>query len=656
MSAPLPPAKRLLLAFAALFALTAAAYLPALSAGYIWDDEQYVTHNVAVHAPNGLTKIWLDPWSVPQYYPVTMSSFWLENRIFGDRPGPHHATNVLLHALCAMVLWRLLWRLRVRGAWVAAAIFALHPVHVESVAWITERKNVLSGLFFLLSLGAWLRFAPPDAEQRGSRRWYAAALAAFVVALLSKTVAGSMPAVALLIVWWKRGRIRLRDVVPLLPFFVLALAAGSTTAYLEKHRVGAWGPDWDLSAAQRVLIAGRALWFYAGKLIVPAQLTFVYPRFQIVASQLLAWLWPAAAAATLAALWVLRARIGRGPLVACLYFAGVLVPALSFVNVFPMLYSFVADHFQYLASIGLIALAAAGGALACDRIPAGRTLARFVTAAVLATLAFLTWSQARIYHDVETLWRDTLAKNPAAWMARANLASLLHFRAAGIDDPEARRAGLQEAEREYRASLTLRPANLPARIQLSHLYEQVGDFERAHAELRAAAAQENGYPPGSRGYLQHANAWYELGRFLVARGDDAGAIDAFRRAVATRPDFEVALAAYGGALARSGDLEGAEVRLREALAVRPDAADPLNDLAGIYAGRGDLTNAIEMWSKALRSDPNHATAHTNLGAALVLTGRIDEGLPHLHRAVELDPDFALARRNLSDALHRLRKP
>ena len=239
-------------------------------------------------------------------------------------------------------------------------------------------------------------------------------------------------------------------------------------------------------------------------------------------------------------------------------------------------------------------------------------------------------------------------------MARANLASLLYSSASEVADPELRKRRLDEAENEYRVSLALRPENLPARINLAALYEQRGDFDRAEAELRAAAATENRFPAGSRGFLQHADAWYHLGRFLAAHDDNAGAIEAFGRALEIYPDYELVLAALGGALARTGDLAGAEARLREALRILPDAADPLNDLAGILASRGELATAIEMWTRALRSDPNHATAHNNLGAALVLTGRIEEALPHLHRAVELNPDFPLARRNLADALQRLR--
>ncbi len=526
-------------AAAALVLATILAYLPALDAGFLWDDDAYVTHNLAVRSPDGLARIWLEPWASPQYYPVTLSSFWLEYRLWGQAPRGYHLTNVLLHAASAVLVWRILRRLAVPGAWVASAFFALHPVHVESVAWITERKNVLSGLFFLLSLLAWLSFSPLVEAKRGNPRFWAPSFLLFLCALGSKTVTGSLPAVLLLLSFWKRGRIVARDALALVPFFAAGAAMGSLTGWLEKHRVGAWGPDWDLSFVERLLVAGRAVWFYAGKLVWPAGLSFVYPRWEIDASAASQWLWPLAAIATLAALWLARGALGRGPLTAVLYFGGALFPALSFVNVFPMLYSFVADHFQYLASLGLLSLAAAGAASGIRRTLGETKRARGVGAALsllaLSMLAAATWSRASVYRDQETLWRDTIRKNPGAWMARANLASLLHASAPQSSDPAARERMLAEAEQEYLASLSLRPGNSPARMNLAHLYEERGLTDLAEKEFATAAAQPNRYPPGSRGFLQAGDAWYHYARFLADHARLAEAQDAYRRAIGINP-------------------------------------------------------------------------------------------------------------------------
>ena len=283
--------------------------------------------------------------------------------------------------------------------------FRAPPGLVESVSWITERKNVLSAVFYFAAALAYLRFvalAEPGGPNRHRRYWYLGALVLFMAALLSKTVTCTLPAALLLVCWWKKGRVQRGDIFPLLPFFALGVGLGLLTAWIEKYHVGAQGAEWSLTFADRCLIAGRALWFYAGKLVWPAHLTFIYPRWEIDPAVWWQWLFPVAAVGVVAGLWLARRRIGRGPLVAVLFFAGTLGPALGFVNVYPMRYSFVADHFQYLACVGLITLCAAG----LDRIP------RVIPATLVVLLGALTWQQTGIYRNLETLWRDTLAKNP----------------------------------------------------------------------------------------------------------------------------------------------------------------------------------------------------------------------------------------------------
>ncbi|MFZ5830616.1 MAG: O-GlcNAc transferase, partial [Planctomycetota bacterium] len=337
-----------------------AAYIPAIRGGFIWDDDAYVVHNQTLRSLDGLRRIWFEPMSIPQYYPLVHTSFWVEYQAWGLWPAGYHAVNVALHSLTSLMLYVVLRRLALPGAWLASALFAIHPVHVESVAWITERKNVLSGLFYVLSFLAYLRFL--DARKTGARAtwsWYLAACLLFIGAMLSKTVACSLPAAILLVHWWKQGRIGWRELAPTLPLFAVGLSLGLTTAYLERVHVGASGDEFHWTFLERCLIAGRALWFYAAKLLVPVRLTFFYPRWKIDATNPVQWAYPIGAMALVAALWFARHRLGRGPLVAVLFFGGTLFPALGFINVYPMRYSFVADHFQYLASIGILALFAA---------------------------------------------------------------------------------------------------------------------------------------------------------------------------------------------------------------------------------------------------------------------------------------------------------
>lgn len=348
------------------------AYQPVLRGGFIWDDDDYVTNNWTLHDFNGLKHIWFDTQATPQYYPLVHTTFWLEYHAWKLNPVGYHVVNVLLHALGSILLWRVLKRLELPGAWLAAAVFALHPVNVESVAWITERKNVLSAVFFFAAAWAYLRFAGESEGKKRRWSWWLAALCLFVCALLSKTVACSLPAVLLLVRWWKKKRLQAGDVLPMVPFFIAGLWLGLQTARLEEHHVGASGAEWSFSLGERCLIAGRALWFYAGKLVWPVKLTFVYPRWQMDAGIWWQWLFPAAALAIVATLWFARKRIGRGPLVAVLVFAGALFPALGFVNVYPMRFSFVADHFQYLASIGIIVLVTNGMMITLGRWETGK--------------------------------------------------------------------------------------------------------------------------------------------------------------------------------------------------------------------------------------------------------------------------------------------
>ena len=445
--------------------VTFLAYQPVWHAGFIWDDDLYVTVNRALRSLDGLHGIWSKPGTTMQYYPLVFTSFWVEYHFWGLHPFGYHLVNVLLHALNAVLLWRVLRRLEIPGSWLAAAIFAIHPVQVESVAWITERKNVLSGLFYLLAALAYLRFRPltdPKSARVCDWRFYPLVITLFLAALLSKTVTCSLPAALLLLVWWKTGRVGKQDALALAPLFVLGAALGLVTVQMEKH-AGASGAEWTLSFVQRCLLAGRALWFYAGKLFWPHNLTFIYPHWEIDASLAWQYLFPVAAVVVLIALWRLRTRIGRGPLVAVVFFAGTLVPALGFFDLYPFRYSYVADHFQYMACIGLIALTVSAGAAMYQRAGQhGRDSGRLATALVLVLLAVSTWKQARIYQDQETLWRDTLARNPAAWMAHNNLGAILiqqdKIEKAMGHSEQALQLNPDDSEAHYRLGVTLERA------------------------------------------------------------------------------------------------------------------------------------------------------------------------------------------------------
>jgi len=607
-----PAALRLVGGGLLLVLLVCAVYAPVYDAGYIWDDDDYVTENPNLRTGEGLERIWLQPSSLPQYYPLVHTSFWLEYRLWKLEPFGYHLVNVLLHGLNALLLWIVLLRLRVPGAFWAALLFALHPVQVESVAWITERKNVLSGAFFLLALLAYLRFALPErGSPTGERpgrpgRYWLLAFVLFVAALLSKSVTVSLPAVLLLILWWKQGRLGLRDLVPLLPLFAVGLGMASVTVWLERHHVGAMGVEWSFSLLERCLIAGRALWFYALKLFWPAPLIFNYPRWEIDAAQPLAYLYPAGVLVVLAALWGARQRLGRGPLVAVCLFAGMLLPALGFFDIYPMRYSFVADHFQYLASIGLIVLLV--GALfstpALQRGPEGGA-SSIVLAALCCGAALLSFQQSRIYADAETLWLDTVQKNPQSWMAYYHLGWLNN------------RAGNWSAAEDF--------------------YRKAIDHSR---------------PPNRH----HAMAMNNLAMVLARKGDPDQAEAFYRRALAVAPDFATALNNLGSLLRDRQRCDEALAQLDRAVQIDGTQADYHNNRGSSLACLGRLDAAEQAFLLALSLDPDNPAAHYNLANVYGRAGRYPEAERHLDEVVRIGIADPSRLRSVAAAYRRLQRP
>jgi tetratricopeptide (TPR) repeat protein len=552
-------------------------YAPLRSAGFVWDDDQNVVQNMLLRDRAGLRRIWLDPRASQQYYPVTHSSFWLETQLWGVDARPFHFTNVLLHALNGLLLWRVLLLLGLPGAYLAALVFAVHPVMTESVAWITERKNVLSLALALGALATYLRFAPPESERVGARRFglYALSLGLFVLALLAKTVVCSLPAAILVIRWWKHGRIRAGDLLLLLPFFVLGAAAGLFTAWLEQHHVGAVGTEWALTPVDRLLIGGRALWFYAGKLVWPHPLIFFYPRWQIDPGTLWQFVPPVAAVAAAAVLWAARGRIGRGPLAAGLLYAGILLPALGFFDVYAFRYSFVADHFQYHASPALLALFAAVGAQSAERLGAqARNAARGVAAGMLVTLGALTFMEAREYRDLETLYRSTIAANPEAWNAQLNLAN--HLSSTGRNQealPLAREAvrlapRVADAHNTLGAALYLTAVESPA-LAPSRLPEAIEAFANA---LSIAP--------------DHLDALHNGAVALGAAGRHAEAAGYYARVLELEPADVDARVGLGRSLLMLGRRQEAEAQLREALRREPGRTDAQQALAAATGAAG----------------------------------------------------------------------
>jgi len=337
---------------ALLAALVLLAYLPVLQAGFIWDDDKHLTENPCIVGPLGFAGIWTT--SEATYYPLVLTTFWVEHALWGLAPLPYHLVNILVHAAAAIVFWVVLRQLLVPGAWIGAALWALHPVQVESVAWVTELKNTQSGLFWLVAIFFFLKWR----RSRGAAP-YAAALLCAIAAILSKSSTVMLPVVLALCAWWEERRWDWRHAIPLAPFFFISAAASAWTIWEQKFHAGALGEEWAQTWPERIIIAGRDVWFYLGKLLWPHPLVFIYPRWRIDGSEAVAYAPALAAVAALAVFWWQRNRWGRAAWFVSAYFVVALFPVLGFFNVYFFRYSFVGDHFQYLASMAPAALAGA---------------------------------------------------------------------------------------------------------------------------------------------------------------------------------------------------------------------------------------------------------------------------------------------------------
>jgi protein O-mannosyl-transferase len=564
--------------------VTMLAYQPAWHGGLLWDDDNCTTPP-ELRSLDGLRRIWFQPRATAQYYPLLFSSYWLQQRLWGDSPSGYHLVNLLLHIGCVVLVLKILRFLRIPGAELATIVFALHPVNVETVAWIAERKNTLSGIFALAATFSYLKF-----DENRSRRSYMLAIGLFLLGLLSKTAIVTLPLVWLVIFWWKRGAISWRrDVVPSIPFFFLSAAAGLVTRWFENTGIGYKARTLDLSLVERCLIAGRAFWFQLGNLFWPSNLMFVYPRWEINA----VWwqyLFPVAVLGLLVILWSLR-RWSRAPLAGVLVYILLLLPSLGFLNIYFFIYSFVADHWQYLACLGIITPCASGIVLLAERPKRWRAwLEPGVTLVIAGVLFVITSQQSRMYTDAETLYRTTIAHNPGCWMAYDHLVNILY--------------------------------------QTNRIPEATDLFEQA---LR----------------VKPAVAHYSLGNALLQKGKTSEAIDHYKQASRIDPDYAEAHNNLGSALFLTGRTSEAIDQYEEALRINPTYAHAHNNLGNALVQTGRASEAIDHYKEALRMNPNSASSHSNLGAALGQMGRIPEAIEEVKAALRINPNDIDARNNLA---------
>ena len=668
-----------------LIALVFVAYARVFNAGFIWDDESHLTQNPCIAGPLGLKEIWTTTRAV--YYPLVLTTFWALHKVVGFNPCPYHLLNVLLHAGSALLLWQVLRQLNVRGAWLGAALWALHPVMVQSVAWVTELKNTQSCLFYLLSIFYFLNWencsrrrmgdayashreavtddsgnqggALSRSPQRrtGDRRslLFALSLVFFVLATLSKPSVVMLPVVLVLCIWWRTGRIRRSNVSAVLPFALVSVVASAWTIFEQKFHAGATGAEWAQTWPERLIIAGRGIWFYLANLVWPHPLIFIYPRWEIDSSRVTAYLPLLLALAGLLVLWLVHAKWSRAIFFAAAYYVVSLFPVLGFFDVFFFRYSFVSDHFQYLASVGPLALAGAGIAVAASlweerASPTGRQLqagtpttaqgaavshrpgalrsAPFLgfCAALLLLLGFLTWQQTLIYHDLVTLYTSILTRNPGCWMAHYNLGIVLNGR--GRTD---------EAIAHYQQAIELRPGYAEAHYNLGRLLAQKGQLDDAVTHYEKALEIN----PAD------AEAQNNLGVTLFGDGRVDEAIAHYQEALKIRPDYAEASCNLARALLSKGDLDGAIARYSACLTVSPNQPEVQYDLASALLRRGRSEEAIMHYKKVLELRPDSADAYANLGSALLANGRVRDAIAAYRNALRTAPENVPAQSNLA---------
>jgi protein O-mannosyl-transferase len=685
-----------------LFLATLFSHFQAIGGGFIWDDDAHVTR-LDLRSLGGLWDIWFKLGATQQYYPLLHSLFWFEHALWGDTAFFYHIANIFFHTIASLLVVVLIRKLSIPGAWVAGFIFALHPIHVESVAWITEQKNTVSGIFYLLSAIYYLNY---DCDRKSKSYFYAFLL--FILALLSKTVTATLPAALLLIFWWKRGKLSIKhDLVPLLPFFIIGAIAGLFTAWVERVYIGAVGPDFMLTPLMRCLLAGHVIWFYLGKLFWPANLIFIYEHWTIDSNSLLQYSYLIGVFILLGYLYYLMHKlskngnsgiVSRAPLASFLFYSGTLFPVLGFANVYPFQFSYVADHFQYLASLGVIVPVAALSTILVDKFSGeDKNIATLSGGVVIAILGFLSWNQCSIYLNAETLYTDTLNKNPMCWMAHNNLGAIwlnegrvleaksqfeqaLRIRPPYADaqsnlcstlirtgdysgavvhgiqainlrpqSPENHNnlaialAGLgryQEAISQYKVALQLRPSYADVLNNIANAYVKIDKNQEAADAYQAAIKYAPNFP----------DAYGNLGMLLIKVGRSSDAIPFVEQAIRLNPNNILFHIYLGTALQNIGKLSDAINQYQEALKINPDISDAWYFIGNVYATLGRFADAEQPYNNALKLNPNNLGIENNLAAVCFKLGRIPEAISHYSAAIRLNPNYAEAHNNLGVAL------
>ena len=598
------------------------AYTPVWKAGFVWDDEPILTANPCIVGPLGLKEIWTT--SGADICPLTLSTFWVEHALWGLNPLPYHLVNVLMQGFSAVLLWRVLRSLRVQGAWLGAALWGLHPVVVESVAWITEMKNTESGLFFLLSIFFFVRsLRTKDLGGQARVGWsYALSLLLAALAMATKSSTVILPVVLCLCAWWIESRWHWRTLARTVSIFPMAIAASTLSIWTQGLQLATvTHPQWARTWPERLATAGDAVWFYLGKLLWPHPLSTNYPRWQIDAGQWVSYLPLLALIVMLSILWLRRRSAGAGSracFFAFAYFIVALLPILGLIDTYIFQYSLVFDHFQYLASIGPLALTGTALVRLSDfMLPKRPWLQSTLCAGLLLIVGMASWQRTWAYESEGVLWTDTLAENPASWMAHNNLGNAL-LQKGRVDDAMA----------HYQKVLEIYPNYAKGHSNLGIALVQKGHLDMAIAQFQKALEISPNYP----------ETHYNLGNALFQKGQVDDAVAEFQKAVGINPNYAQAHYDLGNAFIQKGWLDDAVVHYQKALEINPDYPEAHNNLGNVLVQKGQLDEAVTQFQKAVEIKPNYPEAHSNLGNALVQKGQLQGAVAHYQKALGINPN------------------
>jgi len=584
----------LLLPVATIVVAAMTIFWPVLRGGWLWDDNVDITENPITQSAGGLRSIWFEPGTQPDYYPVKASVQWAQWHLFGSHTLGYHVTNLVLHIVSALLVWRLFHQLGLKLAWLGGLIFAIHPALVESVAWIAELKNTLAMPFFLLSAIFYLKY---DQHRRRTDHFFSLGL--FLMAMLTKPSMVMWPVALLLYAWWRRGRIGSNDLKASAPFFVISLLLGVATLamaswYKYLHHQGADAIPLG-GFFSRMALMGLTLAFYFGKAVWPAGLLPVYPQWPVNPPSLREFLpWPVLGG-LLFWFWTKRQSWGRDVLLGLGFFLLMLAPFSGIMPASFMFVTWVMDHFLYIPILGLIGLVIAGLDQAARWMPQPARYGGIgLVAMMLGAMIMESRSYAKNFASEETLWTYTLAHDPGCWEAHDNLGIAL-FQKGEVD----------EAIGHFQKALGINPDYAKARNNLGNALAQKGQIDDALAQFQKAVAIDSSF----------AQAHYNFGNALVQKGQMDEAMEEYKKALELSPGYAEAHYNFGLVLLMKGRLDEAIAQFQEAVGINPNYTDAHNNLGVAFVREGRLDAAIQQFRQVLQLDPGNREAQNNLARA-----------------------------------------